>query len=51
MSLYAQRLYEGLRVSGLGLLGVFCVLIVFYGVILLLDRIKDKPEESDGTGE
>ncbi len=46
-----QRLLEGLRVSGLGLLGVFSVLIIFYVVILLLDKIKEKPQESSGTGE
>ena len=38
-------LQQGLRVSGLGLLGVFSVLIVFYIMVLLLDRIKDVEEE------
>jgi Na+-transporting methylmalonyl-CoA/oxaloacetate decarboxylase gamma subunit len=38
-------LQQGLRVSGLGLLGVFSVLIIFYIAVLLLDRIKDKQEE------
>lgn len=40
-----ERALEGLRISGLGLLGVFSVLIVFYVVIVLLDKIKEKPEE------
>jgi Na+-transporting methylmalonyl-CoA/oxaloacetate decarboxylase gamma subunit len=38
-------LQKGLRVSGLGLLGVFSVLIIFYIAVLLLDRIKDKQEK------
>ena len=44
MSNFWDRVFEGLRVSGLGLLGVFSVLIIFYVIIVLLDRIKEKPE-------
>ncbi len=44
MSDFWARVFEGLRVSGFGLLGVFSVLIVFYVVIILLDKIKEKPE-------
>jgi len=40
-----ELLQQGLRVSGLGLLGVFSVLIIFYIMVVLLDRIQDKPEE------
>jgi hypothetical protein len=40
-----ELLQQGLRVSGLGLLGVFSVLIIFYIAVLLLDRIKDKKED------
>ena len=40
-----ELLQQGLRVSGMGLLGVFSVLIIFYIMVLLLDRIKDKKEE------
>ena len=36
---------HGLRVTGLGLLGVFRVLIIFYIVVVLLGRIKAKEEE------
>jgi len=36
---------NGLRVTGLGLLGVFGVLIVFYVLVALLGRIKAKEEE------
>lgn len=36
---------NGLEVSGLGLLGVFGVLIVFYILVILLGRIKVKEEE------
>ena len=35
---------HGLRVTGLGLLGVFGVLIIFYIVVVLLGRIKAKEE-------
>ena len=37
----------GLEVSGLGLVGVFSALILFYVIVVLLDRIKDKPSEED----
>jgi len=37
---------NGLSVSGLGLLGVFSVLVVFYFIIVLLDRIKVKKDDS-----
>lgn len=36
---------HGLRVTGLGLLGVFGVLIIFYIVVVLLGKIKAKEEE------
>jgi len=45
----SERLAEGLRVSALGLLGVFAVLIIFYGILVLLDKIRDKPEQSEET--
>jgi predicted PurR-regulated permease PerM len=35
-------------VSGLGLVGVFSALILFYVIVVLLDRIKEKPAE-EGT--
>ncbi len=41
----------GLEVSGLGLLGVFSALVLFYVIVVLLDRIKDKPSEEDGTDQ
>lgn len=41
----AENLMEGLRISGLGLLGVFGVLLVFYVITLLLDRIPEKNAE------
>ncbi len=40
-----QDFMNGLKVSGLGLLGVFGVLIIFYIVVVLLGRIKPKEEE------
>jgi len=36
---------QGLKISGVGLLGVFGVLIVFYVIVILLGRIKEKEEE------
>ena len=38
-------LQNGLKVSGLGLLGVFSVLFIFYIVVLLLDKIPVKAKE------
>lgn len=35
----------GLQVTGWGLLGVFGVLLLFYVVMILLDKIEDKEEE------
>lgn len=42
-----ENILQGLKVSGLGLLGVFGVLLVFYAIILLLDRIPERNEESE----
>ncbi len=33
---------SGLAISGWGLLGVFSVLILFYLIIVFLDKIKEK---------
>jgi len=40
-----ENIINGLRISGLGLLGVFSVLLIFYVVVILLGRIKAKEEE------
>jgi hypothetical protein len=45
-----QDVLLGLEVSGLGLVGVFSALILFYIIVVLLDRIKEKPSE-EGTEE
>lgn len=39
----------GLEVSGLGLLGVFSALVLFYIIVVLLDRIREK--EAGDTAE
>lgn len=39
---------KGLEISGLSLLGVFGALLVFYVVVLLLDKIPEK-NASDET--
>mgnify|MGYP001022795000 CR=1 FL=1 len=40
-----ENIINGLRISGLGLLGVFGVLLIFYVIVILLGRIKAKEEE------
>lgn len=40
-----ENILQGLRISGLGLLGVFGVLLVFYVIAILLDKIPEKSEE------
>lgn len=40
-----ERLTQGLIISGLGLLGVFGVLLIFYVIALFLDKIPEKSEE------
>lgn len=41
----ASDFIKGLEISGLGLLGVFGVLIIFYVIVVLLGRIKEKEEK------
>ena len=40
-------LMQGLEVSVIGFLAVFAVLLVFYVVLLILDRIPEKEEAND----
>lgn len=40
-----EKLMHGLDVTLWGLVGVFSVLLVFYIVVVLLDKIKEKNEE------
>ena len=40
-------LEKGLEVTIFGLLGVFAVLLLFYVVVILLDKIKDKDEAEE----
>lgn len=42
-----NNLWMGLGVTGLGLLGVFGVLIVFYIIVVLLAKIPEKQTEAD----
>lgn len=43
-----NNLIEGLKITGLGLLGVFGVLIIFYFMVLLLYKLpEDQPEEGN----
>jgi len=41
----SENIINGLKISGLGLLGVFGVLIIFYIIVILLGKIKAKEEE------
>lgn len=38
-------LINGLKISAVGLAGVFAVLIIFYVIVVLLGRIKEPGEE------
>jgi Na+-transporting methylmalonyl-CoA/oxaloacetate decarboxylase gamma subunit len=45
-----NEMYLGVQLMGIGLAGVFTVLIVFYAVIRLLVKFfPDKPEEKSGS--
>ena len=44
MGINWENFMTGLEVSGLGLLGVFSALVLFYIIVVLLDRIKEKPD-------
>lgn len=41
------RLYQGLEVTGFGLLGVFGVLVLFYFIVVLLGKIPEGKGESE----
>ncbi len=51
MSTNWDDVLAGLNVAGLGLLGVFSVLIVFYFIVVLLDRIRVRDNDAFGNGE
>lgn len=40
-----ENIKHGLEISGWGLLGVFGVLLVFYVIVILLDKIPEKVEK------
>jgi hypothetical protein len=44
----ASAMQQGLLVMGLGMGGVFVTLVIFYGMILVFNRLlKDKPDRDD----
>lgn len=40
-----ENFYKALGVSGKGMLGIFIVMLIFYGIIVLLSKIKTDEKE------